>query len=95
MKPPKITVSNSDLIISMIFLSIAATPVFIFWYLNKDTLKVERFYYKKSINAFNMLQASLFFLLLCCAIYSRVIIIYIFERIIKYLTYYIKPKKIT
>jgi len=68
-------------------LSLSLFPLILFWRINGDSLRLERFYYHTNKHAFYVLQGTVMFLLLSLAIYTRLIITDLFEYIpfVKYM----------
>ena len=53
---------------------IAGIPLLYFHYHNHDSIRVERFWHQENKNCYYILEFCVFFLTLCIAIYSRVVI---------------------
>lgn len=69
------------MIFPLTMLILTSLPLFSYWYCNGDSLKLERFYYRQNIYAFYVMQGIVFFLMLCMAVYSRVLIQDVFEAL--------------
>lgn len=83
---------HEDIYFSLIALAIAGLALLYFRHHNKDSMKVERFFYEEHRSLFHVLQFALFFLLLTMAIYSRVIASHVMEIAKQKLTRLVKIK---
>lgn len=80
-------------IFAIVMIIVAGTPLLYFHYHNHDSIRVERFWHQENKHCYYLLQGSVFFLTLCIAIYSRVIISHYFS-IVKIMILKNLPKKL-
>lgn len=68
---------------SCVFLAIlCGIPLFIFWYHNEDSRKVERFLFEKDPQKYEILQIALFVLLVTFSLNARYIGMELFKAIL-------------
>lgn len=83
---------DKDVLYALIVLTLIGTTLMIFHHANGDSLKVERFYYKRNQVIYRLMQFTLFFLLLNAAIYIRVIIMYFLDIAHSHMQEYAKKR---
>ena len=71
---------DETVIFAVIMIIIAGIPILYFHYCNHDSIKVERYWKHKHEHCYYILEFCVFFLTLCIAIYSRVVMNHFIER---------------
>jgi len=71
---------DESVIFAVTMITLAGIPLLYFHYCNHDSIKVERFWREHHDQCYYILQFCVFFLTLCIAIYSRVILTFFIEK---------------
>lgn len=71
-----------DLKTCTIMAALAAIPLLVFYYLNKDTKKVERFLYNDDHQKYMLMHISVFVLMTACIFNARIVVNKMFTKFI-------------
>jgi len=72
---------DETVIFAVTMIVIAGIPLLYFHYCNHDSIKVERYWKNHHEQCYYILEFCVFFLTLCIAIYSRVVLSHFVEKL--------------